>query len=281
MLLDVDIAKLTKLVKSFYKLTKTRMVIYDDAFNEIFCYPENHTVFCSMMNDNENIHKLCNHSAKILCQMCRDRGSLVTYTCHAGLTEVAAPLKEGDVTIGYIMFGQITNIKDKEKFAQKAKDRCKNYELDFDEFDKKIRTIHYKSNEQIEAVSEIMSAFTSYIYLKKIVSMKREETLTEIIDYIDENLSADLSVRSICERFSISKTTLYEIIKDSMPGGIAKNIKLKRIEKAKELIKNTDKSIEEISGLVGFLDCNYFRRLFKQNTGMSAKAYRKNHMHSK
>ena len=69
---------------------------------------------------------------------------------------------------------------------------------------------------------------------------------------------------------------LYNITKESMPDGIGKYIKIKRIEKAKTLLINTDKSVEEISGLVGFMDSNYFRRLFKQATGTSAKNYRKN-----
>ena len=276
MFLDINTDKLAKLVESFYKLTKIRMVVYDDSFNEIFCHPEKHTPFCDMMNKNPLIHKKCLESAKILCEKCRDTGEMVTFTCHAGLTEVAVPLYEGNITIGYIMFGQITNKKDKKFFAENVKQRCRSYNLDLSELSKKINTICYKSDEQIEAVSEIMNAFTSYIYLKKIVFMKREEALANVLRFIDENLDSDLSINTICEKNNISKTVLYDITKESMPGGIAKYIKNKRLEKAKELILYTDKSIEEISGLVGFLDSNYFRRLFKMYAGVSAKAYRKN-----
>ncbi len=276
MLLDIDIDKLTKLIKSFYNLTKTRVVLYDDMFKEVFCYPENHTVFCDMMNKIPRIHEKCNESARELCRMCKEKNEMVTFTCHAGLTEVVAPLQDNGVTIGYIMFGQITNKKDKSEFAKKSRQRCKDYNLDFEEFDKKIRTVQYKSNSQIEAISEITNAFAAYIYLKKIVSPKKEEKLSQIISYIDENLSVDLSVASICEKFSLSKTLLYEITKPAMPGGIAQYIRAKRIEKAKVLLTTTDKSTEEISGLVGFLDSNYFRRIFKKTCLSSANAYRKN-----
>lgn len=275
MFLDININKLTKLVKSFYELTNIRMVVYDDAFNEVFSYPERHTTFCDMMNRNPNIRKKCNASASFACDQCRKQNKMITYTCHAGLTEVVAPLNENDVTIGYIMFGQITNIKNKTEFAKRAKLKCENYALDLEEFNKKIRTVPYKTDAQIEAISEIMNAFTSYIYLKRIVSTKREETLDSILDYIEQNIYSDLSVQSICEKFSISKTVLYDLTKSAMPGGIAKNIRSKRIERAKELLLTTDKPIEEISGLSGFIDCNYFRRIFKQITGLSAKSYRK------
>ena len=277
MLLDINMSKLVKLIESFYTLTKIKITVYDDSFNEILAYPASHSTFCHMMNENPEIHAKCNASAKALCELCRKEDRLVMCTCHAGLTEVCAPLHENGLTIGYIMFGQITNIKKKAHFAQNAASLCKNYSLDRDEFTDKINTVPYKSNEQIEAVSQIINTFTSYIYLERIISLKKEEALASIIDYIKNNLGSDLSVRTICERFSVSKTFLYELTKPVMPDGIAKYIRAKRIEKAQLLISETDKSIEEISGLVGFLDCNYFRRLFKQICGMSANAYRKKH----
>ncbi len=275
MLLDINLQKLTKLIESFYKLTKIRIAIYDDTFQEIFSYPKEHHIFCSMMNQNPKLHEKCSESSRTLCELCRKQKRLVTMTCHAGLTETVAPLYENNITIGYIVFGQITSVKNKAEFAEKAKELCKSYELDPEEFDQKIRTVSYKNHDQLEAVSEIINAFTSYIYLERIVSLKKDETLSSIVQYIDYNLSSDLSVQAICERFSLSKTVLYELTKSAMPEGIAKYIRKKRLEKAKELIGKTDKSVEEISGLVGFLDCNYFRRLFKQENGMSANAYRK------
>lgn len=275
MLLDININKLTKLIKSFYQLTKIKIAIFDDSFDEIFTYPEIYSPFCEMVNNLPEIHKKCTQNVKELCEKCRKEKKLVTFTCHAGLTEAVAPLYENNIIIGYIMFGQITDIKSKTEFAEKARYSCRNYGLDPNEFDERIKTVPYKNNQQIEAVSEIINALTSYIYLMKIVSVKKEEVLSEIVEYIDENLSSDLSVLSICERFSLSKTVLYELTAPSMPGGIAKYIRQRRIDEAKRLILETDKSVEEISGMVGFLDSNYFRRTFKQIYGISANKYRK------
>lgn len=275
MLLDININKLTKLIKSFYRLTKIKIAIFDDAFNEIFTYPEEYSPFCEMVNRRPDIHKKCSQNVKELCERCRSEKKLVTFTCHAGLTEAVAPLYEGNITIGYIMFGQITDIKSKTDFAQKARYACRSYGLSEEEFNEKIKLVPYKNKDQIEAVSEIVNALTSYIYMMRIVSMKKEETLASIVDYIENNLSSDLSVSAICEKFSLSKTVLYELTSSAMPGGIAKYIRDKRIETAKLLISKTDRSIEEISGLVGFLDSNYFRRIFKRTSGMSANAYRK------
>ena len=56
--------------------------------------------------------------------------------------------------------------------------------------------------------------------------------------------------------------------------GIAEYLKKLRIDKAQQLIRTTELTISEISDRVGFSDYNYFRRVFKSETGISAKEYR-------
>jgi two-component system response regulator YesN len=47
------------------------------------------------------------------------------------------------------------------------------------------------------------------------------------------------------------------------------------MEKAKQLLCNTDMKITEVSGTIGYDLPNYFAKLFKQSTGLSPKDYRK------
>lgn len=47
-----------------------------------------------------------------------------------------------------------------------------------------------------------------------------------------------------------------------------------RIQQAKRLICNTDKTIKEISFATGFKDCGYFCRVFKRYELMSPVDYR-------
>ena len=51
---------------------------------------------------------------------------LIFYHCHAGLVECVAPIKSGRRVIGYVMFGQITDQKDKSKLPSNAVDIYKN-----------------------------------------------------------------------------------------------------------------------------------------------------------
>jgi len=53
-------------------------------------------------------------------------------------------------------------------------------------------------------------------------------------------------------------------------------IQLLRIERSKEALELTNKTIEDISLLVGYQDSSFFRRLFKRETGISPMVFRKN-----
>ncbi len=274
MILEIDNERLLELIKSFYELTKIKIVVYDDSFREVICYPNIDSEFCSMMKNASGGNSRCYQSVEKWCQTCKEKDALVQYTCHAGLTEVVAPLKEGGNTIGYIMFGQITDIKDKQEFRKKVMECCREYPLDFGELEEKIKAVKYRGSEQIKAVSALLNTFVSYIYLESIVVLREDGKTKKVIEFIDEHLGEDLSISMLCEKMLVSRTVLYEITRPVMAEGIAAYIRNRRIEKAKELIANTEKSVEEIAGMVGFLDSNYFRRVFKKTVGVSAKTWR-------
>jgi len=47
------------------------------------------------------------------------------------------------------------------------------------------------------------------------------------------------------------------------------------MEKAKEMLKETDESISAICGNVGYSDLKHFTKSFKQETGLKPSEYRK------
>lgn len=49
-----------------------------------------------------------------------------------------------------------------------------------------------------------------------------------------------------------------------------------RLNAAKSLLSNSHLSITEIAYSAGFTDSNYFSNVFKANTGISPREYRKN-----
>jgi two-component system response regulator YesN len=58
--------------------------------------------------------------------------------------------------------------------------------------------------------------------------------------------------------------------------GVSDYIRERRIEKAKRLLKSTQKPVAQIAAEVGFQDANFFTRSFKKAVGLLPKEYRKN-----
>lgn len=95
--------------------------------------------------------------------------------------------------------------------------------------------------------------------------------------YIDSHLGEnELNVDQIASDLALSRATLYTKVKRSFKLGIGEYIELKRIAKAKELLRGTKLSVTEISEKVGYSTTRYFSARFKKATGESPLTYRKN-----
>ncbi len=96
-----------------------------------------------------------------------------------------------------------------------------------------------------------------------------------VASYIDENFCRPaLSIPEVCEKFRISQTQLSLAFKREMGVSFLQYVLEKRIERAKALLRDSEKKIYEIALETGFEDPGYFSYCFKQRTGVTPKNYR-------
>lgn len=97
-----------------------------------------------------------------------------------------------------------------------------------------------------------------------------------IINYILQNFhDPSLTASMVCQEMKISQKYLIQFLKEQTGKTFAKYIEDLRVEKAKELLLNTDYSNERIAGEAGFGSMNSFYRVFNKKTGVSPGAFRK------
>jgi AraC-like DNA-binding protein len=108
---------------------------------------------------------------------------------------------------------------------------------------------------------------------RKIPSWAKE--LKEIIqDQIDTNLS--LSLKEISQSLHVHPTYLSrEFSKYFDDLSFGDYIRKLRIEKAMQLLTESEHSLAEIAYLTGFSDQSHFNRIFKKTTGKNPSAFRK------
>ena len=263
---------LSLLLENFYTLTGIRIVLFDAEFNEVISYPPGGS-FCSAMRENAAFDALCKESDRISFEKCRKTHSLCVYKCHAGLYEATAPIIQGGAIKGYIMFGQVTDNKDKSAVLALTEDLRERF-LPGKDISEKAKKIKYKSKKQILAASKILDACTSYIMLKEMIRPNDGDIMTLLSNYTDRHIAEDIRIDDICRALNISRTLLYEKTKQYTNGGIASFIRSRRLEAAKKLLSETDLSVPEVSDRVGFSDYNYFLRVFKKHFGISPKKMR-------
>ena len=100
---------------------------------------------------------------------------------------------------------------------------------------------------------------------------------SQIMHYIDENLSEDITIDGIAKKFGMSRTSLYYIMRDNTGFSPKEYLSKMRIAKALELLQSDSAmSITDIAAVCGFSNYSHFIRTFTKNVGISPLKYKKN-----
>ena len=99
-------------------------------------------------------------------------------------------------------------------------------------------------------------------------SSKDKEFLNQLALLLDENLSnPDLDVDFICRRLVMSRTKLYQTIKNITGQSITDFIRSVRLQKAVQIMTEEDVSITDVMYRVGMQTQSYFTKAFKKEFG--------------
>ncbi len=276
--LTLNKTSLLELMQDFYILTGIRIVIFDSSYEEILAWPPSRCNFCRLMHRQETSAAKCTESDHNSFERCRKKGHLEIYHCHAGLVEATTPLIDNGVIIGYIMFGQISDLREESETREMLYQVLSLYQKEPLPVSDDIYHITHKTSEQIQAAAKILEACTFYVLLKDMITLQRKNFITNLNTFLMEHLSEDLSVNRLMAEFHISRNKLYDSVDEYLGLGIAEHIKNLRIKEARRLLKETNLAVHEIADKVGFNDYNYFCRVFKKEVGMPAKQYRRENL---
>lgn len=125
----------------------------------------------------------------------------------------------------------------------------------------------------------VVSALLSHcleqlVGLEMRVSRSRDLFLA-VQDFLEDNLSQPLTRESVAKRFHITPNYLSHIFQKSGSVGFNEYLTSVRLEKAKKLLRGYDLKVKEIAHNCGFVDSNYFCRVFKRYTERSPSEYRR------
>lgn len=106
------------------------------------------------------------------------------------------------------------------------------------------------------------------------VSADRQERLLTMLSYIHRNYDQKISLEELAAYASVSKRECQRCFQNGIRKSPSEYILEYRLEKAKELLKETDFQITEIAFRTGFSSSSYFGKMFKNYAGMSPLDFR-------
>lgn len=136
--------------------------------------------------------------------------------------------------------------------------------------------------EQLDTLTQKRTLLASYCH--KIIEIrnnnvrsKKETQIDSIKEFIEANYTNPmLSTEEIAAFADLSSNYLRTVFKNATGKSPNEYLTDFRMERAQELLANTDATTKEIATAVGFYNHRYFYTVFKSKTGLTATDYRKN-----
>ena len=106
-----------------------------------------------------------------------------------------------------------------------------------------------------------------------------KRVIAETIKYIRENLTADLSLKSLSGRANYSPVYFHKLFKISTEKTLREYVEDERINKAIQLLLSTEMTLTQIAYQCGFSSQSYFNYAFRKKMECTPRAYvRKIHL---
>ncbi len=174
-------------------------------------------------------------------------------------------------------------IKARESIAVKISDEYKDLIIGLLKKGAKIQSDNIKSKK--DALLSLAKTIILLASMQQSVSLSLASSsysvknaspeVLKIIYYLNTNFNQPITLKELCDYFFMSKVTLCKKFKDVMNCSIMEYVMRLRLDKAKVLLRDTSKSVEDVAFECGFSSANYFGLIFKKEIGLSPLNYKK------
>jgi len=103
----------------------------------------------------------------------------------------------------------------------------------------------------------------------------RMDKVTEMIfRYIEENYMYDISMQELAKAMNYSEAYFCKLFKQCFSKNFTSYLTEYRVKAAKKMLEQPMVNVKDVGKAVGYMDSNYFARVFKRITGQTPTEYR-------
>ena len=110
---------------------------------------------------------------------------------------------------------------------------------------------------------------------ESVVKTGVHQKVHEVALYLQNHIHESVSLEELAQRFFMSRSYLTRSFRNVTGFSVVEYMTYIRIQKAQQLLRESDRSITEIADLCGFGNITYFEKVFKTTTGQTPVQYRK------
>lgn len=107
-----------------------------------------------------------------------------------------------------------------------------------------------------------------------IIRRKDITAFQDVRQYIENNFTKDISVSWLCKEFGLNRTKLQEGFHQLYDSSVHAFVARTRMDRARQLLTDTDESIKVIALECGYRSASSFTRLFTRVHSLSPTRYR-------
>lgn len=122
-----------------------------------------------------------------------------------------------------------------------------------------------------EHLERIITAVVNYMQATR----DQEGVIGKLKNYIERHLGEDLSRNKLAELACLNPSYLARLFRSRTGYSLVDYITKRKIEKVREMLLTTDKTVSEIANELGYTNMPYFSKVFKKETGCTPVEYRK------
>ncbi|MDF2718851.1 MAG: AraC family transcriptional regulator, partial [Paenibacillus sp.] len=120
---------------------------------------------------------------------------------------------------------------------------------------------------------ELFPAVKAHLELEAV--SKQTKTIREVMSYVQQHLSEDMTLQKAADRFQLSVSYLSKLFKDESGINFSEFVLELRMNKARDWLEHSDMPIKDIADKIGYASVQNFNRVFKQWCGIPPGEYRK------
>lgn len=108
------------------------------------------------------------------------------------------------------------------------------------------------------------------------IELKNQALCADVIDYAQNNVHLQLSLKRIADHFGVSPSHLNTIFQQVYGTTLMRYVTDLRVDVAKRILSEKRERVNEVAILTGFASAESFSHVFRNKTGMSPSQFRRN-----